>query len=326
LKKFHAYPIVVALTLLAFSCATSIPVTLMKPSDIDTTGIKKIAVLPFGFAGESTTADPLEAAFNRYSSAYRWRTRLEQQVSSMLTDGVTDALMKSGAFSIVGASEVSRYVTSGQNPAAVVDGYVIGEVSFLAPDSRSGYEDVKGSDGIVRSTYVVHKTMTLEYSVKVFRASDGVLMGHTRQSGKTEAVAYGDNAHTTVTSDYDMAKTIINSTFYAVAKSIAPYQVTEYRTLATDETKNELMKQADELVEKKMYAEALKIYRNVYAADKNFAAAFNAAILVEISGDMPGAIREMEALAQETQDSRAVNELARMKQTLADEERLRAGK
>lgn len=316
--------LVVAMAIM--SCATSIPIKMMKPSEINMVGIKKIAVLPFGFAGEAKSADPLQAAFNRYYSNYSYRSNLEQQVSALLTDGVNNALMNSNAFSIISSSEVGRKVRAGENPSSVVDGYIIGEISFLTMNYKDRYENVKGSDGVVRSTYVVEKTASIVYTVKVYRAADGVLMGMTNQAKETKSTAYGDKAYSSVSSDYEMAKILVNDTISYVAKAIAPYEVTEYRTLLADDTKNANMKEADELVKKGKYADALVMFKKVYAETEMFAAGYNTALLIEINGDLKGAIVAMEALFEKSNDSRASSEVTRMKKTLADEERLQATK
>jgi hypothetical protein len=315
------FPIVAAC--LVASCATSIPVTMTKPSEINMTGVRKIAALPVGFSDE-IAGDPLKAAFTRYNTWYNWRSKLEQQVSTYLTNGISDALFESGYFTVVNSSEVGKLVRDGKNPSAAVDGYILGEVSELESGTEQTVENVKQKDGTNKPVARYTKTLHLAYTVSVYRAADGALLGRKSVEKQVTSTASGDRAQESLKSDAELAQQAADDTLPQIAKAIAPYTITEYRGLAKDTTKNPDLVRADELVKKKSYAEALAIYRDVYAKSDNFAAGFNAAILVEVMGDLKAAIAEMEALYKASGKAEASKEALRMKQTLADEERLQA--
>jgi hypothetical protein len=314
------FPLFTLIVLACSSCATSIPVLVHKPAAIDLTGIRRIAVLPFGFAGQDEARSPLEAALFRFSGRYRYRTELERRVAAEIANGMNDILLASKSFSVISGSELVSRSRSGAMSADVVDAYVTGDVGLLSVTDKDGYRDSVDKDGVVVSKYYIERAVELEFTYRVIRASDGLILGQMRKSGRAS------DGGAEVKSEFALAKKIIDEVLPSVAKEIAPYSVTEYRTLEADKTKDQRMKDADELVKKGRYEAALAIYDEVFAENGNFAAGYDAAIVTEILGDLDGAILLMDALAAGTGASKATSELARMRRTRADAERLEASR
>jgi hypothetical protein len=315
------FPLFALIALACSSCATSIPVLVRKPAEIDLTGIRRIAVLPFGYGGQDEARSPLEAALFRFSGRYHYRSDLERRVATEIANGMNDILLGSRSFSVISGTELVSRSRSGAMSSDLVDAYVTGDVGLLSVTDKDGYKDSVDKDGVVVSKYYVDRGVELEFTYRVIRASDGAILGQMRKSGRAS-----DSGSAEVKSEFALAKKIIDEVLPSVAKEIAPYSVTEYRTLEADKTKDQRMKDADDLVKKGRYEAALAVYEEVFAENGNFAAGYDAAIVTEILGDPDGAILLMDGLAARTGASKAASELARMRRTKADAERLEASR
>jgi hypothetical protein len=82
-----------------------------------------------------------------------------------------------------------------------------------------------------------------------------------------------------------------------------------------DDTKDEEMKKLDELTKKKFYADARDGYLTIWKNKQNVAAGYNAAIMMEITGDIDGAIALMTEVANTAKNEKALKEIDRLKKT-----------
>jgi hypothetical protein len=306
--------------LLALSCATAIPVTLVKPPELDMGGIKTIAVLPFGYGSDGLYGDPLQVALSRLLNPYRYVGEFESQNAVQVQNRFIDALLASNAYTVVTGSELLKNALQGR--AGGVDAYISGEINMAHATDETSFTDIKGSDGVVRKTFTLTRKARFEFTYRVIRTADGRIIGQRSKAGTASSVAYGDRAYTSIASAESLVRDAMRSSFGDIHREVAPWTSTEFRQLVKDSGKNEALERADALVKKGQYREALAIYQSTYAAGGNFAAGYNAAIMTEILGDLAGAISLMDALYSATGNPKAANELRRMRQTQADNARL----
>jgi len=316
-------PLLLCLVALFASCATSIPVTMMKPALVDLRGVERISVLPFGYADEGRSGDYLQSALYRFAPGYFYRSAYEQNVAGALTNTMNAILLDSGAYAVISSAELARLTYQGGAYSSAVDAFLSGEITMLSTRNVDGHEDVKGSDGVVRPTYFLEREVTLELTYRFIRAADGVVIGQITHEGKAKDKKLGDNAWDLAATDLELARKIIDGLKAGIRKEIAPWQQTEYRRLEADKDKDLRMKEADGLVKDGDYAKALSIFESVYKESGKFAAGYNAAIMTEILGRLEDAIAKMDALARESGNPKASQELARMRQTLEDNELVR---
>jgi hypothetical protein len=92
----------------------------------------------------------------------------------------------------------------------------------------------------------------------------------------------------------------------------------ERERVIKDKTILNQLKDADAQTKNGDYRGALAVYNRIYASTSSFAAGYNAAIVTELLGDLPGAITLMRRLAAETGNPRASSEAARLQQYLAE--------
>jgi hypothetical protein len=119
-----------------------------------------------------------------------------------------------------------------------------------------------------------------------------------------------------------LAQRIINWELRYLNRDVAPWSIEEKRALMDETSKNKELKQrmkdAQALVKEGSYKSAFNAYVRIYEDTESLAAGYNAAIMTEILGDLPGAIERMWLLEEVTGNPKATAELARMRQTLAE--------
>lgn len=318
---------VVAMTLLGASCATSIAVTVTKPSEIDLRGAKTIAVLPIGIPSDGYVGlDAFRSALSRYWDGYRfYASDIDLALAKKMNDSIISVLVDSGYFRVVSAFDLGRILgryRSGEDITADVDVFLVAEFTKISFKDKDETLKEKDKEGNIILTPQLTRTAEVAFTYRIVSARDGSIIATKTKTGTDYARATGDKRWSRI-DDYGAIADRIGERFMReVAREIAPYTVTEFRTLVADETKDPRMAEADKLVKERMYAKALDIFKAVYAENLNFAAGFNAGILIEITGDLEAAIAWMQDLYAKSGDSRAANELTRMKKTLADLTRL----
>jgi hypothetical protein len=280
-------------------CVTAIPVTVTKPPRIDTSGIKRLAVMPFK-AQQTAQAD----------------------IAAALTSKTREIITGIGQFTMVSPDAVIPLQRSNGDVSSVTDGIFTGEVTSFQVNNTSRqvkYTEKVNGQKVERTRPEYTREVTLEFTYSLVQARDNSILDTITRSGKAKASAASSGG---LMSALDLGRSIVDTQLRALAQDIAPWQVTERRTLAKESSKDKVikqrMKEADALVKAKSYRQALAAYDAIYESTQSFAAAYNGAIITEILGDMNGAISRMAALGQATGNPGATSELARMRRTLAD--------
>jgi len=318
--------------LLIVSCATAtVPVTRQKPSDIDLTGITKIAILPANFP-EDVTETPVQDGILKCASNYRWRTSAQHEISTYLISKLFTYLEKKSTYKIIDNTEIAKCIPVDETAAkdipadldstTIVDAYVICNITNLKSSLDTAYKTQKNSDGSDVTFITETKTLSFDYNLRVYRASDSSLIGEKPESKVITSVESGTDSFFNVKDDKTLALEAIDDTFDDLVHAFVPYIVDEKIVLEKDTSKNPEMNAADKLANKKKYAEAGALYAKIYAGTNLFAAGYDAALMTELSGDLPNAVIAMNALFQASGNPRASAELQRMQRTLADQARL----
>jgi curli biogenesis system outer membrane secretion channel CsgG len=280
-------------------CATTIPLDVVKPPTLDTSGINRIVIEAFGISN------------GLYSNG--------RQVAQDLTNRITEVVLQTGKFTIVDSSEYSRIKRSGENLANFFDALLTGEITDYAVNNTTRQAEKTNENGSTYKVTEYNREVKLTFIYRLIRSRDGSVIGQITKSGTTGGFWGGwVDKSSDLTPPRDMAKTIINDLSKQIVRDIVPWTIIEKRTLEEDKSKNPLMKDALKRVKEKNYRSALNIYNMVYEDTDNFAAGFNAAILTEVLGDLNGAINIMQRLEAEIGNPKSTVELARMKQSLAE--------
>jgi hypothetical protein len=271
-----------------------------RPPALNTTGIKRIAVMPF------------EADNTPYSG-----------LASYATSAVAEIIRETGRFILVDASEIRRIQRSRQSVENYVDAMFIGRITRAVAENDAQtqqYKDKKGNTSY-STTYFTKVDVEFSYSIKMAR--DGRLIGPISRRGI--ASAYSGDGYPSADG---LLRNALASQIAFIRQDVAPYKSKEMRTFAEDKTGDNVvkteMKEALAHVKVQNYKLALQAYLGIYERHKNQAAAENASILYEVLGDTESALSIMQKVYDDTGNPAAQSIIARLSKILDDKANLAA--
>lgn len=298
-------------------CATSIPVKMLKPAEIDLGGAKTIAVLPFSFPSQVETPGlgPYEAALYRLWYSDHREKALERNIARYIESQLGTKLLESDFFTVVRADDLRSTVSKDDTSKKIGSEIVVtGRITTLSSNIKDSSYQTK--EGKYVENYEISVMLEVRYDV-LRTADNSLIISKNLRASRSRTGKYNEMRQ----AEESIAKDLVVEQIPQVVRALAPYTVTEYRTLAADETKDPRMEQADKLVKDGFYQKAHELYAKIYAEKKNFAAGYNAAIMLEILGDLDKAIVSMKALADESLNPKALQEQKRMETTAAETKR-----
>ncbi len=320
------------------ACATSIPVTVTKPAEINMAGNRVVAVLDFHYPDDRTFSakDLFSWAISRLTGLDVPREETpEQRVAEYGTTQVVMTLLDTGYFQLVSPNQVARAmegkISAGTTPTEVgkavnAQAIISGELYMLESrdEDWSTERVVTDQDGNERTIEVpmVKRIARVGMSYHVTSVQSGKVIASRSFEGRRSEDAERANRRNLAEPE-EMYRRVIDDFMPDLARQLAPYQVREHRTLMRDKSKDPAMERADELVKARLYEEALQGYLSVWERSRNPAAGFNAAILYEVTGRIEEAIAQMKQVVQATGERRAVREYDRLLQVRREQERLK---
>lgn len=307
-----------------------VPVEVMKPAEVNMGTMKTIAILNFGYPdlgyGDATAEVVIRNTVGRYLGSRRSRNSAQEQLAKYATDKFISLLVKTDYFTVMDPSNVTGAIMKADrlnlSPVELgevlgTDALITGSITYLNANIDSKSYQKKDSKGrlIFVTTYTKKAEVTLSYRVVNSQTGQVVAVKQLKGDAAREESDPDD-----LPGDLGMYESILDRILSAVPRQLVPYKVTEYRALLADETKDEEMKRLDELTRKKFYADALAGYLEIWKNKRNAAAGYNAAIMLEITGDIDGAIALMIEVAGTAKNERALKEIERLNRTKAEAE------
>ena len=283
-----------ALVLAVFltGCATSITLTAQRPPALNTLGIQSIAVIPFETSDNSS---------------------LQRQAASWLSSEAQTRIQGTNQFNMVAYSQIEQYRLVNENLGNHVDALFIGKVVSLSvhdssrPEQRTNYQ--------TKETYTVtvyERQVDMEFEYYLTRTRDGSIIGPVRKAG---SASDSDDYRSNLPASETLVRNIITKQMSTLARDVAPYTVTEKRSLMKETTKDKAIKEraknADALAKSGSYRAAQEAYLGIYQDTRSFSAAYNASVLIAAQGDMEGAAAFMQRVYSETGNPQANTELVR---------------
>jgi len=290
---------IVLLALIFTGCGpTRVPVEVDRMPTLNTTGIKRMAVMPF------EVDDPSYRGLALYA-----------------TSAATEKIRETGRFTLVDASEIQRIQRRKQNVENYTDAMFIGRIirAIAKKDSETTQHKNKNGDIVNSTTYSTIVEVEFSYSIKMAR--DGSLIGPISRKGT--ARAYSSENYPSAD---DLWRQALVSQMAYIRQDIAPYRSTEMRTIAEDKTGDDAvkteMKEALAHVKAKNYKLALQAYLGIYERYKSPAAGENASILYEALGDTESALGIMQKVYEDTGNPTTQLVIARLSKILEDKVKL----
>jgi hypothetical protein len=330
--NFHAsavsaLPVICAVFI---SCATTVPVRVVRPAELDLGSAKTIAVLPFQASDSKNyevTGNSLFDVVNAVNFFISDGDQNETEAASYLTTKVTEGLSDSSYFTLVDESVVKQAIGSGTKPP--VDVYLTGKFTKFTytTTSREQKETVnKKEKTVIYYTRSVNASVTYQLvdsatsRIIAYRSSDLSRSGYEQQDRNLLA------------SPYDIIQDDLASLAREILHKIQPYSETVSISLLSDKSKNPDMKTADELAKQGLIEQSEEKFRDVYEFKGTFEAGYNAAKLLQAEGRLDDAYHLMNELVDNTGDKRAIQGLSqidyerRQAQRLQNQQAARDGK
>jgi tetratricopeptide (TPR) repeat protein len=326
----------VAAALFLVGCATSIPVTVTKPAEVNMSATRKVAVLDFAVIPEARsdrTENLLARALEALFHIERREKTLEERVSKYATERVILALVDTGYFQVVSPREV-REVMRGKpgrgvgvtqvGTATGAQAVISGEIYMMRSEDEASIttEDVKNPDtGVVNRhiRYWVSRSATLGLEYFVVNAETGAIIATRSLENTLEKKKEGKDLDRLPRAE-EMYESIIDSFMTNISRQLAPYKVRESRRLMKD--KSSRMQQAARLAKSGVYEEALAIYTEIWNESKNPAAGYNGAIVYEVTGNLDAAIALMKQTVGVSNEKRVAREYRRLLRVKEERKRL----
>jgi len=315
MKFFKLICFAVCAALIA-SCASAptIKTQVVHPPLADMSGIKTITVVPLElrYAPDSTGKKLVNVLWSALGASY---SQDKFTTAQFLTSEFVRYIQAANLYTVVPYTD--KLLTS---VPVQVDAFLTGEITDLTVSDDSSWVKEKRNGIETKVTYYT-RSVRLEVSYSIVRAKDNVILFqdkryYTQKSDKTEYKL----ALPAVQTLSVVAATKIVAT---IGRVIAPWTSFETYELEKDKLKDPRMETAQGFVENSMFDRALTTYADIYNTTGNPAAGYNAAILLDITGDTKQAIKVLEGLLNNTTDSnlknKIIKQMARM-QGKADEQ------
>jgi len=339
MRKLTVLLVLAGIALLLLSCATSIPVTVTKPAEINMSGNRVVAVLDFRYPekGRSITGKDLVewAIASLIGVDLPKEQTTEARVADYTTSLVITTLLDTGYFQLVSPRQVAQAMkgslsrsTTAVDIGRAVDAQAIisGELYLLDSDDEAWVDTRKTTDPntgveVTEIVPMMSRQAWVGMTYQVVNTKTGAIVA-SRSFKDDKKVEATQARRSSLPTAEQMYKDIIEGFMPVMAKQLAPYQVRESRTLMKDKMDDFRMEQADELVKGRVYDAALELFLEVWEDTGNPAAGFNGAILYEITGDLEAAIEQMKEVARRTGEQKAMREYNRLLETRREQQRL----
>jgi hypothetical protein len=293
----------VLLVLMLTGCATTVRLEVQRPPTLNTSGIKRIAIMPF----ESASGD----------NAYRELAEYATTVASNITRELN-------YFTLVDHTEIERLRRSNQSIETYVDAVLIGRITRVSSkDGSQQYERTNRQTGVTTTYTYYTREAEIEFNYSLMKARDGSILGPVAKRGSR---SHQSEDRSSLSSTTALLRPVVDNQLRLLRQDLVPHTIIENRALAKDNSKNKdlqtEMKDAQAQVVAGSYKAALESYLGIYERYNSFAAVENASILYEALGDTQVAANLMQQAFNETGNPRARDVLARLNRILQDQSTL----
>ena len=273
---------------------------------MDTSGIKRLSVVPFKASGD---------------------TGLQNEAAQFLTTTSISKIRSANYFTLIDSTEVERLQKNGESIENHVDALFTGQIVSIQTNDSSHIDEKKNpeTEEITRRT-IYDREVVLVFNYRLIRSRDGSLVDLVTRQGSSKD---SNESKDKLKSDTQLMQTIVTNQLANLAKEVAPYTVEVNRFLMDEKTRSKeliaKMKDVANYVKAKSYSPALDRYLSIFDQYGNEAAAYNAAIMYEVLGEIKAAISLLEKFSFE-KSSRDINSyLDKLRESLGEQEKYASG-
>jgi hypothetical protein len=289
---------IAALALLFAGCTTTVSFQVQRPPTLNTLGIQRLAVMPFSTADNSP---------------------LQRQAAAWLTNESLSRIQGTNHFTLVNAAEIQRVRRNGGNIEVLADALFSGQVISASVHNSSREGSYKDKEGNTITYTIYEREVQLSYNYSLTRTRDGSMIGPVNKTLRTSDSR--ENRADLRTAEA-MVQVLIQQSIAGLARDVAPYMATEYRTLMKETSKDKAVKQrakdANALVKARSYKSAQNAFLEIYQDTGSFAAAYNVALLIEVQGNREESAAFLQMVYNDTGNPTALAEIARLQRAMAE--------
>lgn len=300
---------------LILGCSTTVPMSVTRPANLEVPEASSIAILPFqtgitdSHAGSGNVNIIIDVLNN--SSKPTSSVTGESSIANYVTTGLTSKFATSPYFKLVDASVVTAAINNGRE--IPVDLYITGVIS--------GYQERIETYEVAEND--IQYYLTVEFSI-VYQIVDS----HTYQvlayrTVDVDEVSTNEYSKSDLPSPLSLVKSRLDSFISQVDKEFHPYTVTRSLTLLKDKEKHPDFKMANEYAKKGNLLQSEELFYSIYKSTGNFAAGYNAALLMQANGRLEDGRDLLEELQEKTGREEALQALSEVNYELRQAELVR---
>ena len=296
-------------------CTTTVPVTVTRPAELDIAGARTVAVLPFQtgqpLSGTDTNISSVNIIINMMSR-FHTDNRNESVIADYLTAGLTRSVSNSSYLQLIDSTAVMNAMTAGRDSPA--DIYITGYTTayWESVDMTVVDEEKKLAE------YVLNISATVAYQI-VDARSYQVLAYRTKDIEEASMACDSRNALPDVRT---LLQDDLDSLIQQICHEIQPYTITRKLSLIKSNSKHPDIKTADTYAKDGLIRQSEELFYSVYLETGDFAAGYNAALLMQAEGRLKDSRQLLSILVADTGDTRAVKALDDVEYEILQEEKL----
>jgi hypothetical protein len=286
------------------SCATSIHFPVERPAEIDSKGATSIAIIPF------STGNMSRFYYNYSTDA--------KVIANYIQEEFQKRILRSSYFTLVSAQGLSK-----QSPTTTpaYDLYIHGNIYNLSNEIE---KILLKSEDNKKKQYLYKRKVTLSVKYEVVYSRTNEILYSTTQHIEEESSEYVTPRE--VPSFFSLISSDLSGRINTIAKKLMPYTITRHLSLLKTKTKEPEIKEAlataHKLTKQGLYPLAQSAFMTLYEQQGIFEAGYNAALLLEATGQLETAEQLMLQLFVATNNKKAEKALKEIQKEIRYAQRL----
>lgn len=296
--------LLISIPVLLTSCATSIRFPVERPAEIDSKGATSIAVLPF------SSGNMRRFYYNHNSDS--------KAIANYIQEQFQQRILRSGFFSLVSAQGLS---SNSRATSPSCDLYIHGAIYNF---SNKVEKILLQSEDKKKKQYLFKRKATLSVRYEVVHTETNEILYSTTQHIEEESAEYASPRE--VPDFFSLVSSDLRSRITTITRKLMPYTTTRRIALLKNKSKKpeikEAMDTALQLAKEGLYSLAQTAFMNIYEQQGLFEAGYNAACILEATGELEAAEQLMSQLLFTTNNKKAAKALKEIQQEIRYAQRL----
>jgi tetratricopeptide (TPR) repeat protein len=213
-----------------------------------------------------------------------------------LTRELTRGVRRSGIYTFINPA-ILRNIDK-QDYGEYVDVYLDCEITNVTIDDKYEEEEVKDGDK-TKTKRIINRTATVYITYNYISAINGKVLGSFNK--KTQASRKSNNSGNAIINFIDyislsnsLAKEAVGRFSWGMYNELNPHITKERKNILKSTSRDPVFKEAEKLVRRKKYNDAVIIYRRLYEETGSVVACYNMAILLEANNQYIEALELLE--------------------------------